>query len=92
MVIGVVTQEYLLRTIMCQMMMLMLTILRCLVSGSVDANGNPQLLQKDPVSIDPEAEFNLDTENPDASTLSIVVNDTDQTEGDAATSFTVSTN
>ena len=61
------------------------------VSGASDAGGNPQLLQKGPVAAVPEAEFNLDTENPDASTLSIVVDDTDQTEGDAATSFTVST-
>ena len=33
----------------------------------------------------------IDTLNPDKSTISIVVADNDQTDGDAATSFTVST-
>ena len=39
----------------------------------------------------PEAEFNIDTENPTSSTITIEVDDNDQTDGDAATSFTVST-
>ena len=61
------------------------------VSGALDALGNPQLLQLAPVAAAPEAEFNIDTLNPTASTLSIVVDDNDQTDGDAVSSFTVST-
>ena len=61
------------------------------VSGALDAGGNPQLLQKAPVAAAPEAEFNIDTLNPDKSTIEIVVADNDQTDADAATSFTVKT-
>ena len=61
------------------------------VSGAADASGNPQLLQQGPVAAVPEAEFNIDTENPTSSTITIEVDDNDQTDGDAATSFTVST-
>ena len=61
------------------------------MSGALDAGGNPQLLQKAPVAAAPEAEFNIDTLNPDKSTISIVVADNDQTDGDAATAFTVKT-
>ena len=62
------------------------------VSGARDAAGNPQLLQKAPVAVAPEAEFNIDTLNPDKNTITIDVADSAQTDAEAATrSFTVKT-
>jgi hypothetical protein len=55
------------------------------ISGAHDVAGNLQVDHTVTVGLE------VDTLNPDSSTLSIEVADSDQTDGDAATSFTVST-
>ena len=55
------------------------------IKGAKDAAGNLQVDHTATVGLE------IDTINPDKSTISIVVADNDQTDGDAATSFTVST-
>ena len=55
------------------------------ITGAYDVAGNLQVDHTATVGLE------VDTQNPDSSTLSIEVADNDQTDGDAATSFTVST-
>ena len=55
------------------------------ITGAKDVAGNAQV---DHTAV---KGLEVDTANPDKSTISIVVADNDQTDGDAATSFTVST-
>ena len=55
------------------------------ITGAYDVAGNLQVDHTATVGLE------VDTENPTSSTITIVVADNDQTDGDAATSFTVST-
>ena len=67
------------------MRVLILTQVKINITGAYDVAGNLQVDHTATVDLE------VDTLNPTASTLSIVVTDNDQTDGDAVSSFTVST-
>ena len=58
---------------------------------TIDITGAKDVIGNDQVDHTAVKGLEVDTLNPDKSTISIVVADNDQTDGDAATSFTVST-